>query len=164
MGAGFIWISLICLGLTCAHNLSVRSTLLEKTKILIQQMIIETNYLNLPLYELLLKLNNLSQFKEFDFIVLCFEYIEAGFDFPIAWKKAIENSALKYKSAEKEKLLLLGEQIGKTDLDGTIKILKMYELYFDEFSKTAKTNFDKYGRLSVVTGALVGCMLFISII
>ncbi len=164
MGAGFLWISLIYLGLSYAHNLKVRAELLEKTCMLIRQMIIETEYLSLPIYDLLCKLSQNPELSSLCYINETCELVKNREDFPIAWRKSVNKTSLKYKSEEKEKLLLLGENIGKYNLDGQLSVLKIYSAYFDAYSKDAKTKLQKYGNMSAVLGALVGSMLFILLI
>ncbi len=164
MGAGFLWISLIYLGLTYAHNLKARAELLEKTCVLIRQMIIETEYLSLPIYDLLCRLSQNPELSPLGYIKETWELVKGSEDFPVAWRKAVKKTALKYKSEEKEKLLLLGENIGKYDLEGQLSVLKVYSAYFDEYEKNAKTKLQKYGNMSALLGTLVGSMLFILLI
>ncbi len=155
---------MIYLGLSCAHNLKVRASLLEKTCMLIRQMIIETEYLSLPIYDLLRKLSQNSQLSSLDYIRETCELVKNREDFPVAWRKAVKKTSLKYKSEEKDKLLLLGENIGKYDLEGQLTVLKIYSAYFDAYSKDAKTKLQKYGNMSALLGTLVGSMLFILLI
>ena len=124
-------------------------------------MIIEIKYMNLPLGDLLRNLNNSAQFSSIDYISFCLDNMNNGYDFPVAWKKAVTVSSLKYRSAEKDKLLLLGEQIGKSDLNGTLTVLSLYKAYFDEYEIKAKAEYNKYGNLSALSGFLGGCLLFI---
>ncbi len=164
MGAGFLWVSLICLGVDYAHNLKRRVTLFEETKLLIGHMKIEIEFLQLPVYDLLCKISISGQYKDFDFISECCELVKRGTDFPAAWKTAVDNSSMKYKTQEKSKLLLLGENLGKSDLKGQLTHLDIYYSYFDEFAKQAKNKMKKYAGLTPTLGFLSGFMLFILLI
>lgn len=164
MGAGFLWISLIYLGLAYAHRLKERMELLEKTKLLINQIKIETEFLQLPAADLINKLSLNSQFSHIDFIISSKEMLEQGADFPDVWQKAIDNSSLSYKIEEKEKLLLFGKSFGTCDIENQITLIKIYENYFDEFYQNAKNKYSKHAKSSALLGTLIGCMLFILLI
>ena len=85
-------------------------------------------------------------------------------DFPQAWKKAIEHTALNYKIAEKEKLLQLGLDFGTTDIKNQLSMLKIYESYFEDFLSEAKSLYMRQAKMSTLLGSLIGCMLFILLI
>lgn len=131
---------------------------------MIKQIKIETEYLKLPLYEMLLKLSSLESFNCLDFIADCCILIDKGEDFPDAWRSCINNTKLKYKRDEKEKLLLLGCSLGSTDIQGQISILNTYEAYFSDFAVTSKEKEKKYSNLCVALSVLFGSMMFIIII
>lgn len=164
LGAGFLWASLIYLGLNYANNLKKRMKLLEETHLMIKQIKIETEYLKLPLYEMLIKISSFESFRELDYIVKCCELIDKGEDFPVAWRSSLKRTKLKYKSDEKEKLMLLGGSLGSTDISGQLTILSVYENYFNDFALNAKEKERKYSNISITLGVLFGSMMFIIII
>ncbi len=164
MGAGFLWISLTCLGVAYAHKLKNRTALLENTKYLINRIKIETEFLHLPVQDILFKLMKASQLKSIDFIAEACCLLEKGEDFPAAWKMAVECSLLNYKIEEKEKLLQLGQSFGTSDIKNQIMMLETYEDYFDEFILKAKNLYLKQAKTSSLLGCLVGCMIFILLI
>ena len=164
LGAGFLWISLTCLGVAYARKLKNRTALLENTKYLINRIKIETEFLHLPVQEILFKLTKASQLKSIDFIAEVCCLTEKGEDFPNAWKLAVEGTNLNYKIEEKEKLLQLGQSFGTSDIKNQIMMLEAYESYFDEFVSKAKNIYLKQAGSAGILGCLVGCMLFILLI
>lgn len=164
LGAGFLWISLTFLGATYAHKLKDRILILEKTLHLIKHIRAETEYLNLPLQEILSKLSDSDELKELDYINYTCSFIAQGEDFPVAWRKAIGSSTLDYKTDEVDKLLQLGEKSGTSDIKNQISMLGLYEEYFSEYISQAKSRYNKQAKTATGTGILVGCMLFILLI
>lgn len=127
-------------------------------------MKMETEFLRLPVIDLLIKISAVKQYSSFDYIFKCIDYIKIGCDFPIAWKRAVENTELNYKIDEKSKLLLFGENFGQTDLNGQISHFDIYVSYFDEFINEAKQKVKKYAGLTPTLGFISGFMLFILLI
>ena len=164
LGAGFLWISLTCLGAVYAHRLKSRITLLEKTQLLINKLKVGTEFLGLSAYEILKSITDSEQLPELDYIDNTKQFISLGEDFPVAWNKGLKDTSLEYTSEEKEMLLNLGENLGTSDIKNQVAMLEMYEKSFCEFSNAAKSRYSKQAKTVSLSTALVGCMLFISLI
>ncbi len=164
LGAGFLWISLTCVGVVYARKLKNRIILLDNTRYLIRQIKIETEYLRLPAGDIIIKLSKSPQLKEIDFLFRCSELLREGEDFPDAWKISLDETSLNYMIAEKEKLLHLGGNFGTSDIKNQLSMLEAYENYFEEFFSQAKRNYDRQAKTSSLLGGLLGCMLFIMLI
>ncbi len=164
LGAGFLWISLTFLGAAYAHKLKNRISILEKTMGFIKHIRVETEYVNLPLQEILFSISAADEFKELDYVHNACRFISEGEDFPLAWRKAVGGTALNYKTFEAERLLQLGENFGTSDIKNQISMLEMYETYFSEYILRAKNEYDKQAKTATGCGTLVGCMLFILLI
>ena len=164
MGAGFLWVSLSFVGVVYAHKLKNRISLLDKTRNMISQIKTETEYLHLPINDIIDKLSASSQTSELDYISDCNKLIKDGLDFPVAWKTALHESSLDYMIDEKDKLLQLGENFGTSDMNNQLLLLSAYDKYFEEFLIRAKEEYNKRARTASLMGILLGCMLFIMLI
>lgn len=131
---------------------------------MLEEMKIQLNYLNIPMYELLNHISNKAYLKELSFLEDCRNNLERGEDFPIAWKSAIENTLHLYKTDEKARLLQLGENLGTSSTENQLNILNVQIVYFNEFLENAKFKSKKYGNTVTAIGVLSGCMVFILVI
>ena len=164
LGAGFLWISLIYAGAICSIKLKKRVALLEKTIMMLEDIKLQLQYLNLPLYEMLNQTSTKEYLSELDYLSRCCEKLKIGCDFPSAWKKSLQNTSQPYKTEEKERLLQLGLNLGKSDTESQINIINLQISCFEEFVSAAKIQNKKYGNMTTVLGALSGCMIFILVI
>ena len=161
LGAGLLWISLMFAGVAYSVKLKQRVDLLEKTKLMIEDMKIQLKFLNLPLYDILSNINQKDYLKKLTFITDSCERIIDGEDFHIAWQRAIKSTRLPYKREESERLLHIGLNLGTSDVDNQLSILSLNSEYFDECILKAKLEEKKYGNLTATLGALSGCTIFI---
>ncbi|MGN0485616.1 MAG: stage III sporulation protein AB [Acutalibacteraceae bacterium] len=164
LGAGFLWTSLILMGVSYSHKLKKRSVMLENTGLMIDQMKIRLEYLSLPINELVSDLASTQLGRELPFLLRCQESMTGGDDFPEAWQSALEKEALPYSAEEKEKLLQLGSNLGTSDLKGQLSLMEIYSDFFSEYTQIAKSKEKKYGNTAVVLGTLIGSMFFIILI
>ena len=164
LGAGLIWTSLIYAGAVYFIKLKKRIVLLERTVLMIQEMRMQLEYLNLPVYELVNKIKSKGHLSELGFLYDCSELIEEGLDYPAAWKKSLENTVLYYTMTEKDKLLHLGLNLGTSNTENQINMLDMYSIYFNEYLSKAKVKEQKYASLTMTFAVLSGSIIFILII
>ena len=160
LGAGLIWTSLILVAGVYSVNLKKHVALLNKTINMLSEMKVQLEYLNMPVFDMINKINKSTGL---DFLSECIELISEGNDFPTAWETSV-NHAIYYKSAEKNELLQLGSNLGTSNRDNQIEIICMHKTAFEEFLIKAKTKEQKYGKLSITLGTLMGCMFFIMVI
>ncbi len=130
---------------------------------MISEMKIQLEYLNMPLYDMIDNLSKKDSLAEIDFLGHCRELISQGKDFPLAWKTSVSN-AMHYKIDEKTVLLRLGSNLGTSNKENQIEMLKLHRIAFDEFIKSAKAKEDKHGKMSITLAALTGCMFFVTVI
>ncbi len=164
LGAGLIWTSLILLGSSMSFYLKKRITLLQKTKMMIDEMKIQIEYLHLPLCDLVTYFEKNEIYSALCFLTECRKHIENGVDFPVAWNTAVTNSRCNYSSGEKEKLCELSRVLGSSDTKGQISILKLYSENFENFSLGAIEIYKKYSNLIIVCSVFLGSMIFVLLI
>ena len=164
LGAVLLWISLTSVGVICSTKLKKHIAVLEKTLVMLEEMKLQLNFLNVPIYELLSNISEKEYLKELSYLKECCENISKGADFPIEWKKALEKTSHLYKTEEIERLLQLGSNLGASSTENQLSILNMQTAYFGEFLENAKDKSRKYGNTFTVLGALSGCMVFLLVI
>ncbi len=131
---------------------------------MLEEIKVQMEFLNLPVYELIRVVGSKKYLYELTFLKVCHEMIVEGSDFPYAWTQSVENSDLYYKREEKDKLLHLGANLGRSDRENQINLLNVHILHFRNSLDKAKLQKQKHGSLSVALGVLTGCMIFIMII
>ncbi len=148
-------------GVAYSVKLKQRVDLLEKTKLMIEDMKIQLKFLNLPVYDILSNIANKDYLKKLTYIHDSCERLESGEDFRTAWQTAIKSTHLPYKREETEGLLHIGMNLGTSDAENQLSILSLNSGYFDECIAKAKLEEKKYGNLTATLGALAGCSIFI---
>ena len=148
-------------GVAYSVKLKQRVDLLEKTKLMIEDMKIQLKFLNLPVYDILSNIANKDYLKKLTYIRDSCERLESGEDFRTAWQTAIKSTHLPYKREETEGLLHIGINLGTSDTENQLSILSLNSGYFDECIAKAKLEEKKYGNLTATLGALAGCSIFI---
>ena len=152
------------MGAISSIKLKNHISILEKTLLMLEDMKIQLNYLNVPIYDLLTNLNDKEYLKELFYLKECCRNLEQGIDFPSAWKNSIESTFHLYKTEEKERLLQLGLNLGTSSTENQLNILNLQIVYFAEFLDNAKIKSKKYGSTITALGVLFGCMVFILVI
>ena len=148
-------------GVAYSVKLKQRVDLLEKTKLMIEDMKIQLKFLNLPVYDILSNIANKDYLKKLTYIRDSCERLDSGEDFRTAWQTAIKSTHLPYKREETEGLLHIGMNLGTSDAENQLSILSLNSGYFDECIAKAKLEEKKYGNLTATLGALAGCSIFI---
>lgn len=96
------------------------------------------------------------------FAELVREGIDGGEDVREAWSRAC--SRLPKKSDERALLSELGQSLGTSDKDGTIRLLEIYAERFSELEREARDNYSRKGKAWVQVGMLCGIAAAIMII
>jgi stage III sporulation protein AB len=151
-------------GAAYSIKLKKHVTLLENTLLMLQDIKIQLQYLNMPLYELLLEIKTKKYFSEIKFIDECNKLIVSGVDFPDAWKNSVCTNPQYYKREEIYKLLHLGENLGSCNIENQLIIMDLHISYFHDFLEKAKSKQHKYGNMILILSVLSGCMIFIMVI
>lgn len=83
-----------------------------------------------------------------------------------AWENAIENNSgrLCITDSDKDILLMLGKNLGKTDTDDQIKNIKYIKTMIASQAKQATEEYNRLGKLYRSGGVLVGVMAVIILI
>ena len=149
-----------------AYSIKLRKhiRLLENTLFMLQDIKVQLQYLNMPLYEMLSVMKSKKYFSEIMFINECNQLIALGEDFPDAWKKSICAKPQYYKREEIYKLLHLGANLGSCNLENQLIIVDLHTANFENFLEKAKSKQQKYGNMTVILSMLSGCMIFIMVI
>lgn len=145
-------------------RLKRRSTFLSETVIFISQVSMEIEYVNLPLFEIFEKISSGSCCDSLDFIPRCLEKWKNGEDFSVSWESSVEKSSLPMKKEERQKLKNLSLLLGTSDASGQKKMLTLYKSYFSSYYEKALTEYEKYGKVCVTLGVVMGTGIFIMLI
>lgn len=83
-----------------------------------------------------------------------------------AWTNAVNECSIKLslKDADKDILMTLGKNIGKTDTDDQIKNIKYIKSMIAEQEKQAQSEYSRFGKMYRNGGVLVGLLIVIMLI
>ncbi len=152
------------MGVIYSIKLKKRVSIVHETLIMLEEMKVLLQYLNIPVYEMLMQISNKDYLRDLDFIAECCRQMSAGTDFPMAWKDALKSTDQLYKTEEIEKLLQLGENLGTSNAENQLKFLNLQTTCFETFLKTAEDKNKKYSTTAITLSTLTGCMIFILIL
>ncbi|MCM1392734.1 MAG: stage III sporulation protein AB [Ruminococcus sp.] len=150
-------------GIHLSLHLKRRTSLLEKTVLMLESMKLDFEYLALPLDEMIYKYSDSQPYLSINFIHECCRKLRSGLDFPSAWSGSVKTTSL-YTSEEKDKLLQLGSILGTSDCGGQISMLEMYIGYFNQFLKNARSKSENYSGMCVYLGVFCGIGMFVLLI
>ena len=152
------------MGVAYSDRIRKRVVLLEKTKLMIEEIKLQIKFLNLPVYDILKNLSEKDHLKTLKFVEESCKLIDKSVDFHIAWQETLKRTSLPYKREEMDKLLHIGLNLGTSDSENQLSMLSLNSEYFDEYIRKAKLEEKKYGKLSTTLGILSGCSVFILLI
>ena len=108
--------------------------------------------------ELLDTFSNRSVYQEFQFLSQTAAHMQQQTPFVQAWSEQVQ--AEKHLSPEvKEVLLELGEELGRTDLEGQLSALSQAHIQLQRFQDTYRVTYQKKGKLYRSLGLLAGLLL-----
>ncbi len=154
-------VSVIFSGIMMSLRLKKRCVFLSEILLLISQLGLEIEFINLPVLEILKKIESGECCRNLDFITVCIDNVSMGEDFFYSWKKGVEASCLPMKKEEREKLESLGSMLGTSDSSGQRAILSLYESYFSAFYDKARLAEEKYAKMYVTLSVVTGVGVFI---
>lgn len=140
-----------------------RAETLENILLMLSITETQLRYSRMPVSDLLKSLCENNALSGLGFLKECRELLCFGESFPCAWKKSIEaSSELKRLLPETyDNLLVLGDEIGATDLDGQLSRCEYYNCLFTgvlserrEKSKRSAKLFPPLGMLLGISAAL----------
>ncbi len=118
-------------------------------------------YSMMPTVDMLETLTENPEFKDFEFLKLCYEKCKLGEAFPKAWRASVTEKASdnSLNRNDTDLLISLGEILGSVDAAGQISRLgACRETVKNELAKAEQT-FEKYGKNMPAMGALCSITL-----
>lgn len=155
-----LWIVFTLIGMRMSLLLKRRQLLLEETLTFLNSLSVEIEYSQKSIIKIIDRISCEESVKNLEFLKDCIRQMNVGADFPSAWCKAVESSRL-YKREEKAKLLQLGSQLGTSDTDNQLRIIKVYSDYFQKYCLSASEDYKKYGKASSLFGMFIGAAIFV---
>lgn len=126
----------------------------------------QLRYLHITVAELMKNLSESAAVSGLKFISVCSEMLEEGASFSLAWKNSIEEDGeLKKLLPETYKsLVLLGDEIGSTDLEGQLSSCGYYKQIFTAALSEREEKCRRSSKLCPPLGLLLGITVAIMII
>lgn len=157
-------VSMIFSGVMMSLRLKKRCVFLSETLLFISQVSLEIEFVNLPVFDILRKIESDGCCRSLDYIGLCVGKMQSGKALLSSWNESVEQSALPLKREEREKLKNLGSMLGTSDAQGQRAVLSLYKSYFTVYYEKALLEYEKYARTCVTLGIAAGVGFFILII
>ena len=126
----------------------------------------QLRYLNIPVAELMKNLSENPAVSGLRFIGRCSDMLENGAAFSLAWKNSIEEdcSLEKLLPETYESLVMLGGEIGSTDLEGQLSSCGYYKQIFTAALSEREEKCRRSSKLCPPLGLLLGITAAIMII
>ncbi len=139
---------------------------LEASIVMIEELSLQIRYRALPVYELACALESSKGLEPLRFIGTLSEHIENERDFSIAWSNAIDSSKdqTSLKEDDIKILISVGNELGKSDIDGQISTLSLYRDMLSRSLKSAIEEKHNKGKMYRNLGALIGVGIAIILI
>ena len=144
-----------------SSRLKKRSVFLSEVLLFFSQASMEIEYVNLPVPDILRKIEAGCCCRSLDFISPCLESLNLGYGFCDSWEQSVENSSLPMKKEERQRLKNLGSLLGTSDAVGQRSILALYTKYFTYYHELAVADYEKYGKMCVTVSLVTGVGIFI---
>lgn len=142
-------------GFRRSGELKSRAVLLGEISRMLGGFLIEIRCSGLTLDELISRAD--GRFAE-----LVQKYIDSGDDAKSAWEKAC--GELPKKGGESALLAELGQSLGMSDRDGTLRLIELYVERFSELERAAREAYSEKGKAVMQVGTLCGIAAAILII
>ncbi len=146
-----------------AHMLSCRVGLLEKAEMMISIICNEISYVALPSDEIIALLIRKNELSDLSFLESCYEYIENGEDFPLAWDKSLKGRSVMLFLHRKDIDLLrdFGKGFGTTDCEGQVSLCRLYIDLLRMNRDEAMKEKEQYSAPVTALGFLLGIALIV---
>lgn len=152
------------IGIVAATQLKKRSAFFSSMVNFMKSLFVEIEYSMSDMPSLVIKLSETDLCKNLYFLNKCTSLLNEGADFPLAWERAVEENTGYIKAEEKDKLLSFGMSLGTTDLQGQKRMINLFTEHFESYRTDAKQTEEKYYRIYILTGILLGFVAFILLI
>ena len=145
-------------GMACSGKLRMKLERTEKLCSFLREMGVLMQYQMSTLGELLDTFSNRSVYQEFQFLSQTAAHMQQQTPFVQAWSEQVQ--AEKHLSPEvKDVVLELGEELGRTDLEGQLSALSQAHIQLQRFQDTYRVTYQKKGKLYRSLGLLAGLLL-----
>lgn len=147
-------------GWFCSKKLLMRRNFFKKFLCFVSNLSTQLRYSTSDIFTLV----SLSAVTSgLDFFEIC---DETGNPFYEIWSERVSGIPAKFglKNSDRQLLLEFGEQLGKTDVDGQLKHLELYEALFKKQLTDAENEINKKSKLYKTMGFFVGTAAALMII
>nr|MDE6004465.1 stage III sporulation protein AB [Oscillospiraceae bacterium] len=144
-------------GMDTAYNIKNQVRHYQKLLPLLEDCAIYIRYQNLPLQELFSILEENPDYQDFNFLKKL--KLSPEFSPEIIWHEAIQESNL--PSQAKQILQNLGHELGKTDTQGQLAVIALYQTQMQTACEQCRSGCEKKSKLYQSLGWLGGAMLAI---
>ena len=164
--AFFIVSAFACIGIYFSTLEKQRVKILKDIITMLSLAETQLRYLHITVAELMKNLGESAAISDLKFIGRCSKMLENGAAFSIAWKNSIEEDGeLKKLIPETYKsLVLLGDEIGSTDLEGQLSSCGYYKQMFTAALTECEEKCKRNSKLCPSLGILLGISAAIMII
>lgn len=152
------------IGNHCAETLAKRISILKSVEYMLEEMELLIRFRAANVYEIMDSLQNSPQLDNLDFIKYAAEHSSENMPFDHLWEKSIAEYNESCLKAEDTALIeSIGKDIGKSDLEGQISIIKLKKnelsalISCSEKEYTGKAGM--YRSIGILGGALVSILL-----
>lgn len=161
LGAIVIWSCITCAGFSVSSRLVRRKSLFDGLVLLVDNIYNDIRYFSRPISESILSNSMYLDNRLVDKLV---RKTDEGEDFPLAWESVIAGSDLPLSNAEKDKIISMVLNLGKSDSEIQLNILNSYKAYFLKMAEAAETRKNKYSAPISVSSALLGAAVLLVLI
>lgn len=95
-----------------------------------------------------------------DYLHKCMVYVDGGMDFPIAFRKSVEQNRF-FKENEKARLITFGDTLGTSSAETQLDIIGYYKEIFEEKLKESRSEFTNKAQSGLYACTFIGLGLFI---
>ena len=154
------------IGILLSLRLSKRVRELEASIAMIEELSLQIRYRALPVYELAGALESSKGLEPLRFIGMLNEHIEKERNFSIAWSNAIRSckDQTNLKEDDVKILISVGNELGKSDIDGQSSTLSLYRDMLSRSLESAIEEKHNKGKMYRNLGALIGVGIAIILI
>lgn len=147
-------------GWFCSKKLLMRKDFFRKFLSFVSNLSTQLRYSTSDIFTLVSFSANTSEFDFFEISE------ESGTPFYEIWSERVNEIPSKFglKNSDRQLLLEFGEQLGKTDVDGQLKHLELYEALFKKQLMDAENEINKKSKLYKTMGFFVGTAAALMII
>ena len=164
--AGLLLIAACCsgAGMLASCRLSGRVLALEGCMGFLEALCQELRYTLARTEDLLLALGERGSFSQLDFVRESARLTGEGMEFPLAWKQAVERSALPLDKEDRRVLNQVGELLGASSAEGQLSQLAHCQRLLGQQREAAQAEKASKGNLFRSLGVLGGAAVFILMI